>query len=129
MRIGQSIWHSKRIINENAETPEYAAPTRIETKANYLTCMPIASRGYMQIIPIGEVKERQWTIIANARYFSEKFRQGDLIWVDGAEPPKELQDGESYAEYANAVIKAVEPVNLTIQILAEENPFNNYCEN
>ena len=123
MRVGETIWHSKRKEIPNAEIAEFEAPYEIRTRFNYLTCMPATARGYLQIMQYGEKIDNYWTIIANARYFSGKIKEGDLMWVDGEKPPLEsdLTEEFSYAESANAIVKSVAEVNHSITITLERN--------
>ena len=86
MRVGETIWHSRRKEIPNAEIAEFEAPYEIRTRFNYLTCMPATARGYLQIMQYGERIDNYWTIIANAKYFSGKIKEGDLMWVDGEKP-------------------------------------------
>ena len=121
MRIGESIWHSSRKHIENAEVAEYEKPVEIVTRANYLTCMPKTSMGDIVIRQQGETIYNYWTIIANARYFNGKFKQGDLMWVDGEKPIEHIEQEYGYGASANAVVKSVLPVNQSIHIMLEQN--------
>ena len=121
MRIGQSIWHSKRIEADNAEIDEFEKPVEIKTRANYLTCMSMSSRGGMQVLQYGENVTRYWSIVANARYFNGKIKEGDLMWVDGERPIKEVEETYGYGTSANAIVKSVDMGNNTINIVLETN--------
>lgn len=121
MTIGKSIWHSKRKSIDNAEIAEYEAPFEIVTRANYLTCMPATARGYMEIMQYGERISNYWTIVANARYFSGKIKEGDLMWVDGEKPIEEVEEMYGVGASANAIVKSVAEVNYTISITLERN--------
>lgn len=125
MRFGKSIWYAKRINEPNAEIERFEAPIEIKTRPNYLTIMKGVTRGYFEIKKYGETAENIWTIIANGRYFSDKFNEGDVMWV-GRESPFTEHNADLEAEYgngatANAVIKNVAEANLTISILLERN--------
>ena len=121
MRVGESIWHSARINTANAEIAEYAEPTEICTRFNYFTVMPATSRGYMEVMKYGEDVDNTWTAIANDRAFHGKVKVGDLFWLDGEKPPKEITDEFGYAQSATAVVKSVSYVNLTISITLTRN--------
>lgn len=123
MRVGKSVWHASRINDLNAEIGEYEKPTEIKTRFNYLTIMPAVSRGFMEVIKSGETLYDTWTATANCKYFDGKFKVGDLMWVDGDEPPKETEINETfgYNESATAIIKNVDEVNLTIALRLERN--------
>lgn len=121
MRVGESVWHSARINEDNAEVAEFAEPTEIRTQFNYFTVMPATSRGFMEVMKYGEDLDSTWTAIANDRAFHGKIKEGDLFWLDGERPPEEITDEYGYAESATAVVKSVSYVNLTIAITLTRN--------
>lgn len=121
MRIGQSIWYSSRINETNAEVSEYAQPIEIKTRCNYFTVMPATSRGFMEVMQYGEDLNSTWTAIANARYFDGKIKEGDLFWLDGEKPIPELEEEWGIGATANAVVKSVAYVNLTMSITLTRN--------
>ena len=121
MRVGEKIWHSSRIEIDNAEIPKYEKSTEIVTRFNYLTCMPKTTMGDIVIMQQGETIYNYWTIIANARYFEGKIKQGDLMWVDGEKPIDSVEQEYGYGASANAIVKSVLPVNHSIHISLEQN--------
>ena len=121
MRIGKSVWHSKRKDIENAEIAEFEKPVEYVTRANYLNCMPMTARGGIQMLQYGETAVNYWTIIANARYFDGVFKEGDKMWVDGHKPIESIEEEYGYGASANAVVKNVAQVNLSLTILIERN--------
>ena len=121
MRVGLSIWHSSRINDFNAEIAEYSKPKEIRTRFNYLTVMPMASRGYMEMMKYGEDIENTWTMIANSRAFNGKIKEGDLFWLDGESPVTALEDEYGYGCTATAVVKSVSYVNTSISITLTRN--------
>lgn len=121
MRIGESVWHSKRIKDDNAEIAEYEAPVEIKTRANYLTCMPMTARGGIQVLQYGENAKNYWTIIANARAFGGKIAEGDLMWVDGDKPIEKVEQTYGYGTSANALVVDVAPCNNSITITLARN--------
>lgn len=121
MRIGQSLWHSKRKETSNAEIAEYETPVEIITRCNYLTCMPATARGYLQMMQYGERIDNYWTIIANARYFSGEIKEGDLMWVDGEKPIEKVEEEYGVGASANAIVKSVAEVKHSITITLERN--------
>ena len=123
MRIGKAVWHAKRKKISNAEIAEYEKPTKIITRFNYFTVMPAVSRGFMEVVKSGETLYDTWTATANGRYFDGQFGVGDLMWLDGDEPPmqSELSKDFGYKQSATAEIKSVSEVNLTIDIRLERN--------
>ena len=121
MRVGKSVWHARRINDLNAEIGEYEKPTEIVTRFNYLTVMPAVSRGFMEVIKSGETLYDTWTVTANGRYFDGKFKAGDLMWVDGESPIESIEKKYGNGASANAEIKYVGEVNLTLAIRLERN--------
>jgi hypothetical protein len=123
MRLGQSVWHSARISEENAEIDTFATPKEIHTRPNYFSVMPATSRGFMEVMSYGEDVDNTWTAIANDRAFHGKIKEGDLFWIDGDKPPmpSELSDEFGYAESATAVVKSVSYVNMSIAITLTRN--------
>jgi hypothetical protein len=121
VRIGEKIWHSKRKDIKNAEIAEFEKPVGYVTRANYLTCMPMTARGGIQMLQYGETAENYWTIIANARYFNGVFNEGDKMWVDGHKPIESIEEEYGYGASANAIVKNVAQVNLSLSILIERN--------
>lgn len=121
MRVGDSIWHSARINTDNAEIAEFAPPTEIKTRFNYFTVMPATSRGYMEVMKYGEDVDSTWTAIANLRAFDGKINVGDVFWLDGEKPIQKLEEEYGFGATANAVVKSVSYVNLTISIALTRN--------
>ena len=121
MRVGQSIWHSARINEANAEVSEYANPTEIRTRFNYFTVMPATSRGFMEVMKYGEDVDSTWVAIANDRAFHGKINVGDLFWLDGDEPIPELEAEYGNGATATAVVKSVAYVNISISITLTRN--------
>ncbi len=121
MRVGQSIWHSSRINEDNAEISEFSKPTEISTRFNYFTVMPATSRGFMEVMKYGEDVDSTWTAIANDNVFHEKIKVGDLFWLDGEKPIPELENEYGVGSTATAIVKSVTYVNLTMSITLTRN--------
>ena len=121
MRIGDSVWHSARINADNAEIADFAEPTEIRTRCNFLTVMPATSRGFMEVMKYGEDIDSTWTAIANDRAFHGKIKEGDLFWLDGETPNADLEAEYGNGATATAVVKSVAYVNLTIAITLTRN--------
>ncbi|MCM1437786.1 MAG: hypothetical protein NC131_01050 [Roseburia sp.] len=125
MRIGDSVWFSKRISKENAENAEYDKPVEIKTKFNYLTIQPATAKGYIAIVEYGEKLSDIWSGVANGKRFKDYFHKGDVMWVDGESPYNEqnapLEKEYDYGCTANAVIKDVAIGNIVITLTLERN--------
>jgi hypothetical protein len=121
MRIGQSVWHSARTNENNAEVAEYGNPTEIRTRFNYFSVMPATSRGYMEMMKYGEDLENTWTAIANDRAFHGKINVGDLFWLDGEKPIPELEEEYGIGSTATAIVKSVDYMNIYISITLSRN--------
>lgn len=121
MKIGETIWHSKRTNELNAEKPEYNLPSKIKIKPNHFTVMAASTRGYMEVMKYGEDVDNTWTAIANAREFKGKVKVGDLFWLDGETPIDELEDEYGNGSTANAIVKSVAYGNQYISITLTRN--------
>lgn len=121
MRAGQTIWHSKRIKNNNATIEEYEAPVKYVLQFNYLSVMPASSQGLLEIMKYGEDIDKTWTMIANYMYFDGFFNEGDAVWVDGEEPIADLETKYNNGATATAIVKNVSYVNTTISITLTKN--------
>lgn len=121
MRFGVSIYHAKRVYQENATIATFDIPNSYVTRANYISVMPATSRGFMEIMKYGEDLENTWTVIANSRAFSGVFKEGDLMWVDGEAPVASVEQEYGNGASANAIIRSVSEVNQTISITLTRN--------
>lgn len=116
MRIGKSVWVSSRKNVGNNTRPIYDEPFVIKTRPNYFTVMPAIARGYAEFTKYGELANDIWTVIANSNVFSGVFKVGDLMWVDGASPQKDIEEDCGIGASANAKVVGVYEVNHTISI-------------
>ena len=121
MRVGEFVWHSKRLHKSNAEISEFSKPVKIQTHYNYFTVMPATSRGFMEVMKYGEDVDSTWTVIANDRAFHGKIEVGDLFWLDGEKPIRELEETYGNGATATAVVKSVAYVNFTMTITLTRN--------
>ena len=119
MRVGDCVWHSKRVEIPNVTQAKYDAPTEIRTRLNYFTVM--CASGYIQVMKYGEDIDNTWTVVANAREFSGKIKEGDLFWVDGEKPNDEIERKYGNGASANAVVKSVRLGNRSIEITLTRN--------
>lgn len=118
MKNGYSVWHSARQTNANAEISTYGEPKKYTLAFRYLTIQPAS--GYMSLMEFGERISKTWVGIANINIFSGAFKEGDLMYVDGAEPNVELETENGYGYTANAVIKSVLEQNQSIKLVIEK---------
>ena len=121
MRVGETVWHSSRIDEDNAVISNFAEPTEIRTGFNHFTVMPATSRGFMEVMKYGEDVDSTWTAIANDRHFHGKIKEGDLFWLDGEKPITELEEEYGNGATATAIVKSVAYVNLSIAITLTRN--------
>lgn len=121
MRVGDKVWHSSRINEDNAEIVEFSKPTEIRTQFNYFTVMPATSRGFMEVMKYGEDVDSTWTAIANANAFNGKIKIGDKFWLDGEKPIAKVETEYGVGASATAVVKNVSYVNRTISITLTRN--------
>jgi hypothetical protein len=121
MRFGGTVYHAKRVYDENATIATFETPKPYVVRANYLSVMPASSRGYMAIMSYGEDLENTWTVIANGRAFSGVFKEGDLMWVDGESPIVDVEQEYGNGASANAIVRSVVEVNNSISITLTRN--------
>lgn len=118
MRIGKSVWLSVRKNDTNGQA-EYEEAIEIVTRANYFTIMPASSKGFMEVLKSGETLYDTWIAVANSRIFDGKIKAGDLMWLDGEMPIKDIEEKYGYGASATAEVKNVAETNLTISIRLE----------
>lgn len=121
MKFGKSVWHAKRVNGYNAEIAKFDEPCEIITRPNYFTVMKATTRGYFEVMKYGETAQNTWTVVANSNIFDGCFKEGDVMWVDGACPIEEVEKKYGFGASANAVVKNVAEVNVTIAITLERN--------
>jgi hypothetical protein len=119
MRVGDSVWHAKRENIANATKATYETPNEIRTRLNYFTVM--CASGYIQVMKYGEDIDNTWTVVANAREFGGKIKEGDLFWVDGEKPNEAIERKYGNGASANAVVKSVRLGNRSIEITLTRN--------
>ena len=119
MRVGDKVWHASRKEIPNATKATFDDPTEIRTRYNYLTVM--AARGYIQVMRYGEDIDNTWIVVASMRYFSDKIKEGDLFWIDGASPVDEIEAKYGNGASANAVVKSVARGNHSMEITLQRN--------
>lgn len=121
MRVGEKIWHCKRISKSNAEFPEFELPYKITTRLGYLTVQP-STRAYSEngLFPYGEDIKQYQTIIAQPyEKWYQVFSEGDRLYLDGKTPSEEdLED--IYAENANYIVDSVRNQNRAICIIVKK---------
>lgn len=100
MRVGavlKKFYHCKLIPSENHSIKEYEAP--IEKWGNY---QPLSS--YVDVMTYGKDIGKRWRLIVPYRGNEKEYSFGDLLYLDGENPP---ENTEEYGEGANATITAV----------------------
>lgn len=119
MRIGEKIWHCKRVRKINAEISEFDLPYEITTRLGYLTVQPSGS-SYSELMEYGEEVKQYQTIIAQPyEKWYQVFSEGDRLYLDGKIPDeKDLQD--MYAENANYIVDSVKNQNKAIRIVVKK---------
>lgn len=121
MRIGEKVYLARRVNDLNAEIGVYEKPIEIITRCNYFTVMPASSRGGLAFMKFGERIYDTWTAYANALFFGDKIKEGDVMWVDGHSPVEEIEQEYGYGSSANAVCTSAVPTNTTISIILVSN--------
>jgi hypothetical protein len=119
MRIGKTIWHAKRIVEKNSTVAKYETPTKLVLRPNYLMVMPATSGNYLQILQSGENIYNMWNATANGRVFSDWFKAGDVVWLDGESPIDDIENEYGNGASATAEIKSAVENNLFISMVFE----------
>lgn len=116
MRNGERIWFCQRIRHENEEVPTYKAPEefilRFQTVFSPIgiTCQP--KTGFTDYLEYGETTNSDRRIVLQPyQYWAEKFKVGDIFYIDGAEPSDEE---EYYGQLANYYVEFVSKQNEAI---------------
>ena len=122
MQLGQSIWIASRKEIPNAKIPKYEKPREIKLRLNFFTIMPASVRGGLEVMKHGENVFNTWIGTANARHFYGQLKEGDLLWIDGHFPNREVEEKYGHGASANAMIKSVLPANLTLSLVIVNNP-------
>lgn len=122
MQLGHSVWIASRKEIANAKVPKYEKPKEYKLRLNFLTIMPASARGGLEVLKYGENIFNTWTGVASAKHFYGQLKEGDLIWVDGHFPIREIEEKYGYGASANAVIKSILPVNLSMNLIITSNP-------
>ena len=117
MKIGEKIWHCKRVGIADNGVPIYAKPKEYELRLNYLSVNPAIT--YLDTIKYGEKVHDIYNMVANKNVFDKVFTEGDVLYIDGAEPPEKTDDNE-YGDGANVLITAVMPILKCINIKLEK---------
>lgn len=109
MIYGSKIWWCKRLYVENEETPQYEKPQEFITRPHtYLspigmTVMP--KTGYTDYFEYGETTNSDQRIVLQPyAYWVEKFKEGDVFYLDGVKP---TSDEEYYGQNANYYVEFV----------------------
>lgn len=116
MKVGEKIWHCKRLHIPNAEIDEFELPYEIKTRLGYFTVQPSGS-SYSELNEYGEDVKNYRTAIAQpyAKWVGV-FDEGDKAYLDG-KIPSENDLVDVYAENANYIVDSVQPQNKAIRII------------
>lgn len=119
MKVGEKIWHCKRLRKINAEISEFELPKEYTTRLRFITVQPLGN-GDTNLLPQGEDINKYQKIIAQPyKKWYGIFKEGDRLFLDGKIPNEEdLED--MYAERANYFVYNVGNQNEAIRILAEK---------
>jgi hypothetical protein len=121
MRMHQVIYHAKKIDIRNADLTQYESPTQILTHPNYFTIEKASSSGGLAIMQFGSQVNSVWNAVANSLFFKDKFKVGDLFWIEGEEPIESLEEELGIGSTANAVVTNVTDQGRTIVLTLSIN--------
>lgn len=116
MKIGQSIWHCKRLRETEDGIVVYANPQEYKLNLRYLSVSPAS--GYLATVQYGEKLSKVWNMKAAKPFFDGVFKAGDLLYIEGNEPnvkDKNYINGDG----ANALVTSVLPYLLSYSITLE----------
>lgn len=109
MRNGEKIWWCKRVYEENEEAPTYENPQEFILRNPTpfspigITCQP--KTGFTDYFEYGETTNSDQRIVLQPyAYWVEKFKNGDVFYIDGAKPSS---DEEYYGQNANYYVEFV----------------------
>ena len=114
MKIGEAIYHCKRISGDTDDIRQYAPPKRHILKLGHITVQP--ATGYSSVILYGAKISGTWIMIANANEYHGVFKAGDLMYIEGNAP----KTGDVPGKGANAVIDHVFKQNKVLRIVLRE---------
>jgi hypothetical protein len=119
MRLGEQIWHCKRISKKNETIPKFQLPIAYTLKLHWLTVQPSGS-GYSEVVEHGEDIKKYQTIMAQPyQLWHGVFSEGDRLYLDDKQPDEnDVED--IYAESANYIIDSVRNQNEAIRIVAKK---------
>lgn len=122
MRNGEKIWWCKRVYEENEETPTYEKPKEFILRNPTpfspigITCQP--KNGFTDFFNYGETTNSDQRIVLQPyAYWVDKFKKGDVFYLDGAKPKPEE---ENYGETANYSLEFVAKQNEAIVLALEQ---------
>lgn len=116
MRVGQSIWHCKRLYENDEGIIVYSEPIEYKLNFNYLTIN--AASGYLATIQYGEKLNKMWSMKAAKTFFDGVFNEGDLLYIEGNKPNVEDKNYIN-GDGANAIVTAVLPYLISYSITLE----------
>ena len=116
MRVGDSFWHCKRIIESNSEIAHFEPPKEIKTKFRDITIQPSGS-SHSELAAYGEnIKDYRLAIAQPYSKWKGVFKSGDRLYLDGRKPTEEDDLG---AENANYEVIDAPTYNLTIHVICK----------
>lgn len=116
MKLGQKIWHCKRLYENDMGIVVYDEPKEYSLAFNYLTINPAS--GYLATLQYGEKLSKVWNMKAKSMAFDGVFKEGDLLYIEGNKPDFENPNYLS-GDGANAKVTAVLPYLLSISVTLE----------
>lgn len=114
MKNGESVYHCRRTSADTDTIRTYAPAKKYTLRFGYLTVQP--ATGYSSIVLYGKKITETWIAIANANAFNGVFKEGDLMYVDGAAPAAGHENGKG----ANAVVDYVSFQNKALRIVLKK---------
>lgn len=100
---------------KDSDPTSYMLPRKFTQRFNYFTI--VQASGFLATQVYGQNIDKMFNGIANYNIFKGVFKEGDLLYINGAKP----SDEEEYVgQNANAFIKSVNEINHSIQLVIEK---------
>lgn len=119
MRNGEKIWYCLRTSDDNAEVDTFAEPVmeivRMPSVFNPISITVQPKNGFTDRLPYGETTNKDQRIMLTPyQYWHNKFKVGDLFYLDGQEP--NLEEEEYFGQNANYQVELVANQNEAIEL-------------
>ena len=125
MRNGEKIWYCLRTSTDNAEVDNYSEPVeeilRMPSVFNPVSITVQPANGFTDRLAYGETTSKtQRVVLSPYQKWHNVFNEGDLFYIDGAEPYENEPNGVGANYYVDDVANQNEAIVLTIKKIIEK---------